>query len=78
MTVRWQSNKGTGMVEACSCATATAFLLIGTSPMPEWFNDRSGMNREIHVPLRESLKVRFLWTTPYSKDESVARKQKRN
>lgn len=23
--------------------------------MPEWLNDRSGMNREIHVPLRESL-----------------------
>jgi len=26
----------------------------------EWLSNGSGMNREIHVPLRESLKVKFL------------------
>jgi hypothetical protein len=28
-----------------------------------WLNDRSGMNREIHVPLREGLEVQFLRAT---------------
>jgi hypothetical protein len=30
------------------------------SPSPEWLNDRSGMNREIHGPLRESPEVKSL------------------
>ena len=33
----------------------------GPSPSPEWLNDRSGINREIHVPLRESPEVKSLW-----------------
>ena len=32
----------------------------GLSPSPEWLNDRSGMDREIRVPLRESPEVKSL------------------
>lgn len=31
--------------------------------MPEWRDDRSRMNREIHVRLREGLRVKFPWAT---------------
>lgn len=42
---------------------SNSILSIGISPTPEWLSDRSGMNREIHVPLRESPMVRFPWAT---------------
>jgi hypothetical protein len=32
----------------------------GLSPSPQWLNDRSGMDREIHVALRESPEVKSL------------------
>ncbi|WP_230323482.1 hypothetical protein, partial [Salmonella enterica] len=38
-------------------------LPTGLLLMPEWRDDRSRMNREIHVRLREGLRVKFPWAT---------------